>query len=120
MQVNVKTILAMQVLQELEAAHELLNRDELARRLNVHTDWIVSVTHALHRAGLIESVRGAGGGYRRKPAVTVGQVVEGVEGVLRPAPRDSKHMAEIRAALRGWIIEALAGKRLTDLPRRRK
>ena len=69
----------------LSRAHgrERLSAVALSESENVSSDYVNQILLRLKRAGLVESRRGAGGGYglSRPPAeITLGQVVRAVEG----------------------------------------
>ncbi len=60
---------------------------DIAGRQNVPTKYLVQILLVLKNAGLVESRRGADGGYRlaKPPAeITLGEVVRAVEGPLMP------------------------------------
>jgi len=63
---------------------------EVARRYRVSPHHLAKVLRALGRAGLLDAVRGVGGGYRfagNAKRVTLMDVVALFEGVGAPAPR---------------------------------
>lgn len=58
---------------------------EIAERQQISFSYLEQILHKLGKAGIIESVRGPGGGYvlARKPAaLTVGDVVRALEGPI--------------------------------------
>lgn len=99
----------------------------LAERAGLPVPTVQKIVSRLTAAGLLRSVRGAGGGLQlaRPPAaITLAEIVEAVEGpiVLQPLadaasgePR-RPHLAIINTALRG----ALAGISLDQLARTRE
>lgn len=59
------TLFALYAVLELaEDTHRQLSASEIAERYNISTNHLAKVLRDLGRAGLVESVRGAGGGYR--------------------------------------------------------
>lgn len=60
---------------------------EIASELGVSENHLAKVCQRLAKAGLVESVRGPGGGFRlaKSPAeITLLEVYEAIEGVLKP------------------------------------
>ena len=67
----------------LHADREPILRQEIAKRQGISADYVAQLFRPLHKAGLVQGVKGPGGGYRlaRNPAeVTAGDVVRAVEG----------------------------------------
>ncbi len=63
----------------------------IARRQGIPSRFLEQVLTALKKAGLVDSQRGAQGGYvlSKSPSeVSLAQIVEALEGPLAPAPRD--------------------------------
>src|SRR5699024_7508264 len=59
--------------------------ESIARRQNISENYLAQLVRLLRKAGLVTSVRGAGGGYRlAKPAdsISVGDVLRALEGNL--------------------------------------
>ena len=59
----------------------------IAQRQNLSESYLEQLMSLLRKAGIIESVRGAGGGYRlaRPPqSISVGEVLRALEGDLNP------------------------------------
>jgi len=68
----------------------------IAKRQDIPAPYLEKLLIELRRAGLIESVRGAQGGYKlaRSPAhISLGQILEAVGETVEPLPRH-KHEAE--------------------------
>jgi len=64
-----------------------VTREDIARRQGLPATYLAQLFAALTKAGLVESVRGPGGGYLlRRPAeqITVGEVIRAVEGPVIP------------------------------------
>jgi Rrf2 family protein len=58
-------------------------RQDIATRQGISADYVAQVFRQLQAAGLAEGVKGPGGGYRlahKAAGITVGQVIEAVEG----------------------------------------
>ena len=69
----------------LHAGGEPVLRQEIAGRQDISADYVAQLFRKLHTAGLVEGVKGPGGGYRlaRDPAViTALEVVQAVEGPI--------------------------------------
>lgn len=60
---------------------------EISRRQDISEKYLEQIIRALNRANLLESVRGAGGGYllnRDPDEYTVGEILRATEGDLSP------------------------------------
>jgi Rrf2 family cysteine metabolism transcriptional repressor len=69
----------------LHANGEPILRQEIAERQNISADYVAQLFRPLHKAGLVEGVKGPGGGYRlarNASEITVNDVIEAVEGPL--------------------------------------
>jgi Rrf2 family transcriptional regulator, iron-sulfur cluster assembly transcription factor len=58
-------------------------RQDISARLEISNDYIAQLTGRLHKAGLVESVMGPGGGYMlSRPAdqVRVGEIIRAMDG----------------------------------------
>ncbi len=85
---------------------------EIAAAQGVSPSYLERVLRRLRQAGLIESTRGAHGGYRlaRPPEeVTVGQVLRALEGPIAPVacvaendPQPCNHVGDCRSRL-AWL-----------------
>ncbi len=82
---------------------------ELAQAQQIPVRFLEQQLGALHKAGLVESFRGAGGGCRlaREPnQITVGQIADAIEGQLYPMfclePTDHTCFADSRCGLQGF------------------
>ena len=105
---------------------------DIARRQNVPTKYLVQILLVLKNAGLVESRRGADGGYRlAKPAeeICLGAVVRAVEGPLMPlrcfTDADSSNAdwkfrddsCSLWAGIRQEIADVLDSRTFADLAR---
>ena len=71
------------------AEGETLSKSKIAETEAIPLAFLEQILAALRRAGLIEAVRGAGGGYRlARPAaeITMADVIRTLEGSLSPFP----------------------------------
>jgi len=62
-----------------------VSRQDISERLKISSDYIAQLTGRLHKAGLVESVMGPGGGYMlSQPAgqVRVGDIIRAIEGPI--------------------------------------
>lgn len=76
-------LVALARLAEQAAKRQPVSAREIAEGYELPVPVMTNVMKALQRAGLIDSVRGAGGGYRlaRDPQrITLGSVIESIEG----------------------------------------
>jgi Rrf2 family cysteine metabolism transcriptional repressor len=69
------------------AANEPITLNSIAERQNISEQYLEQIFSSLRKSGLVESVRGAQGGYRLGRAaekITVGDIVRVLEGSLDP------------------------------------
>ena len=69
----------------LHAGEGLVSRQDIAGRQEISADYVAQLFRPLHAAGLVEGVKGPGGGYRlARDAATIsaGDVVRAVEGPI--------------------------------------
>lgn len=62
----------------------------IARRQSIPLRFLEQVLHAMKRAGLVDSSRGAQGGYllsKLPKEISLAEIVEALDGSLAPAPR---------------------------------
>lgn len=105
---------------------------EIAERQRISLSYLEQILHRLGRAGVVESVRGPGGGVRltRKPSeVTIGDIVRALEGpialshCLEPGEAGECYLADDCVARMVWarvgakIEEALDSIRFDELLR---
>lgn len=67
---------------------------EVAQRQDISEKYLEQIVPALNRAGYVQSIRGAQGGYRLNgppESYSVGMVIRLVEGQLAPAPCAGKN-----------------------------
>jgi Rrf2 family transcriptional regulator, cysteine metabolism repressor len=72
---------------QLHAVNGQENLGNIARRRGISEHYLEQIFNTLRKAGIVESFRGAQGGYRlqREPqSITVGEVLRALEGVLSP------------------------------------
>jgi len=92
---------------------------EIAQAQQVPLRFLEQQLGALHKAGLVESFRGAGGGCRlaRDPSeITVAEIADAIEGQLYPMfclePSDHTCFADSRCGLQGFwgdVARAIQG-----------
>ncbi|HEM60708.1 MAG TPA: Rrf2 family transcriptional regulator [Chloroflexi bacterium] len=73
----------------LHADRDPVSRKEIAERQDISPHYMEQLFAKLRDAGLIEAIRGPGGGYllaRPPEQITVGEVVRAVEEILTPVP----------------------------------
>ncbi|MER3422682.1 MAG: Rrf2 family transcriptional regulator [Nitrospiraceae bacterium] len=80
----------------------------IARRQAIPARFLEQVLHTMKKAGLVDSLRGAQGGYmlRKLPGeISLAEIVEALDGPLSPAsrqktsPRRAGHRAKIESVL---------------------
>ncbi len=90
MRVSAKGEYAMLAMYELARNFEaggVLTIDQIARRQSIPHPFLVQILQDLKKSGLVESRRGAGGGYRLAYAprdVSLGQVLRLIDGPVLP------------------------------------
>ena len=97
----------------------LLSARQIAQRQQVPLRFLEQQLGALHKSGLVESFRGAGGGCRlsRPPAeITVADIASAIEGQVFPMgclePTDHTCFADSRCGLQGFwgdVAQAIDG-----------
>ena len=110
------------------AGDHRLKRDEIASRQEIPIPYLESVLLALKHAGIVQSLRGAAGGFRlaRLPSeISLADVIRAVDGPMadvrgdRPElvsyPGPAARLQDIWIALRASLREILEGTSLEDL-----
>mgnify|MGYP001226087407 CR=1 FL=1 len=86
-------LIALKHMSELRG-DDLASAREIAEQYHVPYDILGKVMQSLNRADLVESIQGARGGYRlRLPLseVTLGQVIEAIDGPVQVVPCAGDH-----------------------------
>ena len=81
----------------------------IARRHAIPARFLEQVLHALKRAGVVESLRGAQGGYllSKPPSdISLAEIVEALDGPLMPVPHPKSNGRRVRNPAR---LETLLG-----------
>lgn len=112
LKISQKLEYGMRAMIELSMRREsgtLVPAREIAEAQQVPLRFLEQQLGALHKAGLVESFRGAGGGCRlaREPGeITVAQIADAIEGQLYPMfclePTDHTCFADSRCGLQGF------------------
>jgi Rrf2 family protein len=112
LKISQKLEYAMRAMIELSLRREsdaLVPAREIASAQQIPVRFLEQQLGALHKAGLVESFRGAGGGCRlaRDPGeITVAQIADAIEGQLFPMfclePTDHTCFADSRCGLQGF------------------
>ena len=140
MRVSARADYALRACAELAVAGDArLKRDAIATRQDIPIEFLESVLLALKHAGIVQSQRGASGGFRlaRPPAdISLADVIRAVDGPMAdvrggrpeeviypgPAARLQDIWIALRASLReileGTTLEALVDDRLPEEVRR--
>ena len=122
LKISQKLEYAMRAMIELSLRREsgsLVPAREIASAQQIPVRFLEQQLGALHKAGLVESFRGAGGGCRlsKGPAeITVAQIADAIEGQLFPMfclePTDHTCFADSRCGLQGFwgdVARAIQG-----------
>jgi Rrf2 family protein len=129
MRVSARADYALRACAELAVAGDhRLKRDEIASRQEIPIPYLESVLLALKHAGVVQSLRGAAGGFRlaRPPSdISLADVIRAVDGPMadvrgdRPEqvsyPGPAARLQDIWIALRASLREILEGTSLEDL-----
>jgi Rrf2 family protein len=112
LKISQKLEYAMRAMIELSLRREagvLVPAREIAQAQQVPLRFLEQQLGALHKAGLVESFRGAGGGCRlaKDPSeITVAEIADAIEGQLYPMfclePTDHTCFADSRCGLQGF------------------
>lgn len=89
MKISTKGRYALRLMLELALhdANQWVSVKEIAKNQEISGKYLEQIITQLHRAMLVQSIRGAQGGYRlakRPEEITVGMVLRAVEGELAP------------------------------------
>jgi Rrf2 family protein len=125
LKISQKLEYAMRAMMELAMRREsgaLVPAREIATSQQIPLRFLEQQLGALHKAGLVESFRGAGGGCRLAGdpgLITVAQIADAIEGQLYPMfclePTDHTCFADSRCGLQGfWGEVAKAIKRVFE------
>jgi len=91
---------AMVELARVEQLQQPLSSSLIAERRHIPEKYLVHILLQLKRAGLVQSVRGAQGGYRlSRPAaeITLLEVVQAIDGlILEPLPVEDAHAPDLK------------------------
>lgn len=112
----------------LHTKDELLTSEQIAEEQGIPMSFLEGILTTLRKAGIVESRRGAGGGFQlARPAeeITVADVIRAVEGPLvyvrdtRPSETryasKSSNLVDLWVALRASVREVLEGTTLAAL-----
>ncbi len=114
---------------ELAAAgSQRLKRDEISSRQQIPIEFLESVLLALKHRGIVQSQRGASGGFRLgRPAdsISLADIIRAVDGPMAAVRGDrpelvtyqgpAHHLQDVWIAVRGSLRELLEGISLQDL-----
>ena len=131
MRVSARAEYALCAVAELAAAGDsLVKRDVIARRQQIPVEFLESVLLSLKHAGIVQSQRGAEGGFRlARPAtqISLGDVMRAVDGPMSDVRGDraedieyagpARHLQWIWIAVRASLREILDGTTVDDLVR---
>lgn len=129
MHISAKSDYAVRAMIEVAAAGgEALKCDAIARAQAIPVNFLVNILSDLRRGGIVNSQRGADGGYwlaRPASTISVGEVMRAVEGELvlvrGVAPQTLEYndasvaLRDVWVAYRSSVIAVLDGVSLADL-----
>ena len=123
MNISVKGEYALKAIFDLavQRSPEPVKIAEIARRQKIPQKFLELILASLKQAGLVESRRGAEGGYllaRRPEAITVAEVLRYVEGKKNAKPAASDPFADMWDAVDTAVSGVLDHTSFADLTRR--
>lgn len=131
MRVSARSDYALRAVAELAVAtEERLTREAIAERQQIPSEFLESVLLSLKHAGIVQSQRGTGGGFRLARAasqITLGDVVRAVDGPMSDVRGDpaedieytgpARRLQDVWIAVRASLREILDGTTVDDLVR---
>ncbi len=123
MNISVKGEYALKAIFDLagQRSPEPVKIAEIARRQKIPQKFLELILASLKQAGLVESRRGAEGGYllaRRPEAITVAEVLRYVEGKKKAKPPASDPFADMWDAVDAAVSGVLDHTTFAELTRR--
>ncbi|HWH34334.1 MAG TPA: Rrf2 family transcriptional regulator [Acidimicrobiales bacterium] len=123
MRVTAKVDYAVRAMVELAAAAPAaVKGDELAGRQGIPFKFLENILAELRRAGLVQSQRGAEGGYWLRGAageISVADIIRAVEGPLadvrRTPPEDLDYPGAAEALQRVWLATRASLRRVLEV-----
>lgn len=129
MRVTARSDYALRAVAELAVAEErLVRREDIAARQEIPVEFLESVLLALKHAGIVQSQRGAQGGFRlARPAgtITLAEVIRAVDGPMLDVrgdraeagvyPGASRRVQDVWVAVRASLREILEGTTVEDV-----
>lgn len=134
MHVSARADYALRAVAELAVAQqdERIKRDVIARSQQIPVEFLESVLLTLKHAGIVQSQRGAGGGFRlarRASEISLADVIRAVDGPMTDVRGDrpetleyagaAEHLPDVWIAIRASLREILEGTSIEDLVRGR-
>lgn len=133
MRVTARSDYALRAAVELAAAAPvLLKREEIARRQDIPVEFLESVLLAMKAAGIVQSQRGANGGFRlarSADSISLADVVRAVDGPMLDVRGDraesivyagpAARLQDVWIAVRASLREILEGTSVEDVIRGR-
>jgi Rrf2 family protein len=128
MRVSAKADYALRAAAELAAAGETVNRERIASAQGIPMEFLETILLELKHAGVVQSQRGARGGFRlARPArdISLADVIRAVDGPManvrgsRPEEVEyagpAEHLRDIWIAVRASLRELLESTSVQDL-----
>ncbi len=85
----------------------------IAKRQHLSDGYLESMFGALRRAGLVRSIKGAGGGYvlaRSASAISVGEILYVLEGDLAIVDEDGEQTDSLRGCIKRFVWDNVSRK----------
>ena len=119
MELSTKDICALRIIQELDKSKLCVALADLAGRVELPEHYVRIAAKGLIQAGIVESLKGPGGGYAlTRPArkITLAQALEAVPPGLAPAsPDQTPQISRVLEVFHGLLSACLSHKTVADL-----
>ncbi len=119
MELSRPTVYAIRMIRELAKRDLCIATRDLAATAGVPLEYIARVMAPLTEAGIVETLKGPGGGYaltRSAAKITVADVVQAMPPGLLPVDTDTPpETARIIEGVRRLVLAALSTKSVIDL-----
>lgn len=119
MELSKKEVYALQLVQELDTSTLCVSGIDVANRLSISPAHLAQIVRPLVRAGLVEALRGPGGGYTlKRPAAKI-SVIDVLNAMApdrcQDHPDETESMTRIRQAVCRLVSLSLKTKPVTAI-----
>ncbi len=118
MELSLKAMYGIRLIQELSKSQQCISGAELSRKLGISPEYVASVARFLIEGGIVESLKGPGGGYaltRPISKITLADVIDAIPpGICRKLPQETQAMTGVRSSVRRIVLAALSAKGVAE------